>query len=658
MNEVRDRGIDLAGEADFQLGALHVRPSSREVVLDGQTDMLEPRVMQVLTLLARRRGEVVSREQLIESCWEGRTVSEDAVNRSITKVRRWATPATFTLETIPRVGYRLVAAERPTESPPVNVPAPSGAAKPRYTRRKKILLGIAAVFMLCCAYGIWMGIDLWRDMNRPYFAVLPFDAAGSDAAASNLAETLATDINHWLTSQGFKVVSPTISAQYRGARKPDASEELGPRYIIEGSVRSNGDQLSVAVRIDSTVSPVTIWSREFEAKASDSQALSKKIGTVLAGLFDSSLQIGMRLPPDVAAGMLRINGLRTHGQDMDAYLAAKQLLGKAPTHYTAQIWMAVSTSEALDLLPSTERAAAINQARELVDVADAVVWGSLPVVRYLLMPTADWKEREQILREGLGESQSDGAGTRYLLAGFLGSSGHVREAVEFAQQSVGISSLSIRNTLGYASALDVAGERELADGVLNKASQLWPELESIERLRFSSALARGDLASASSLLQDSVMGPLIDPPAEHKPFATLIRALTKRDATDIAEVERQCANPLQLARDRAALCLQGLIALGRIDAFFDAAPAYFPEMRGATSKERDARWLNSPRVARYSRVLFRNDAQAIRADPRFIPIVQRLGLLDYWRTSGQWPDFCKSEPKSVCSKMKAENAAR
>src|SRR5262245_53799709 len=100
--------IDLATEPDFMLGALTVRPSTREAVLDGRAEMLEPRGMQVLTVLARSRGEVVSRDRLVATCWEGRVVSEDAVNRSIAKVRRWAGPATFALETIPRVGYRIV----------------------------------------------------------------------------------------------------------------------------------------------------------------------------------------------------------------------------------------------------------------------------------------------------------------------------------------------------------------------------------------------------------------------------------------------------------------------------------------------------------------------------------------------------------------------
>jgi formylglycine-generating enzyme required for sulfatase activity/DNA-binding winged helix-turn-helix (wHTH) protein/dienelactone hydrolase len=100
--------VDLAREPDFTLGNLQVRPSSREVAGAGDREVLEPRVMQVLVVLAQRRGQVVSRDQLIEACWAGRVVGEDAINRCIGKVRRLAEAhGGFAVETIARVGYRL-----------------------------------------------------------------------------------------------------------------------------------------------------------------------------------------------------------------------------------------------------------------------------------------------------------------------------------------------------------------------------------------------------------------------------------------------------------------------------------------------------------------------------------------------------------------------
>src|ERR1700691_5087071 len=80
--------IALAHEADFQLGSLLVIPSAREVVRQGSRETLEPRVVQVLVALFQAQGRVVSRDELIARCWEGRIVGEDAINRAIGRLRR------------------------------------------------------------------------------------------------------------------------------------------------------------------------------------------------------------------------------------------------------------------------------------------------------------------------------------------------------------------------------------------------------------------------------------------------------------------------------------------------------------------------------------------------------------------------------------------
>jgi Tol biopolymer transport system component/DNA-binding winged helix-turn-helix (wHTH) protein len=102
--------VDLAREPDFTLGSLRVCPSCRQVIAPDRQETVQPRVMQALVALARAGGAVVSREELIETCWEGIVVGDDAINRCIAKVRQIAKLGggiAFEIETIPRVGYRL-----------------------------------------------------------------------------------------------------------------------------------------------------------------------------------------------------------------------------------------------------------------------------------------------------------------------------------------------------------------------------------------------------------------------------------------------------------------------------------------------------------------------------------------------------------------------
>ena len=82
--------VDLAEEKEFRLGNLLVRPSTREVVADGRSQIIEPRVMQALVVLAQADGAVVSRDRLIERCWGGRIVGDDAINNCVGKVRALA----------------------------------------------------------------------------------------------------------------------------------------------------------------------------------------------------------------------------------------------------------------------------------------------------------------------------------------------------------------------------------------------------------------------------------------------------------------------------------------------------------------------------------------------------------------------------------------
>lgn len=108
--EFRNEIIDLAHTGDFVLGAIKVRPSLRQIEHHCHRDILEPRIMQVLVALAEGGGAVVSREDLVRRCWRGQSVSDDAINRCIAKLRRIAETCggqTFIIDTIARVGYRL-----------------------------------------------------------------------------------------------------------------------------------------------------------------------------------------------------------------------------------------------------------------------------------------------------------------------------------------------------------------------------------------------------------------------------------------------------------------------------------------------------------------------------------------------------------------------
>lgn len=150
--------VILAHCPRFRLGQAEVRPATREIIGPGGAEIVEPRVMQVLVALANAGGEILSRDDLIHACWDGRIVSENAIDRVISKLRRLADTVAeggFRIETITKVGYRLLLEDgRPAAAAiqPAAV-AGSGAGRPRVGRRA--LIGGAGAALAVGGAGLW-----------------------------------------------------------------------------------------------------------------------------------------------------------------------------------------------------------------------------------------------------------------------------------------------------------------------------------------------------------------------------------------------------------------------------------------------------------------------------------------------------------------------
>jgi len=149
------RRIDLTREADFLVGGARIRPTACEVAVGDRRIRLQPRVMQVLIMLARAGGEPVSREALTEVCWGQVAVSDDALNRCIQRLRRLAEAevgGAFSIETIARIGYRL--APGPGGDREGKEDAAPGAIGP--PRARLLAAGGLAALALAAIAAIWM----------------------------------------------------------------------------------------------------------------------------------------------------------------------------------------------------------------------------------------------------------------------------------------------------------------------------------------------------------------------------------------------------------------------------------------------------------------------------------------------------------------------
>jgi len=100
----------------LRIGAWCVNPSSGQISRDGETSRVEARTMRLLLCLAEHVGEVVSIEDLLNHVWSGVAVAPDSVYQAVASLRRLLgdDPKQPTyIETVPRLGYRMVVTVSP-----------------------------------------------------------------------------------------------------------------------------------------------------------------------------------------------------------------------------------------------------------------------------------------------------------------------------------------------------------------------------------------------------------------------------------------------------------------------------------------------------------------------------------------------------------------
>jgi len=104
--------MEYDAKEPFYVGRWLIQPRQNRIRGPEKVTRVEPKVMEVLMCLARRPGEVVTRDQLLETVWAGTVVTDDVLTRSISELRKVfdddpRNPGV--IETIPKTGYRLIA---------------------------------------------------------------------------------------------------------------------------------------------------------------------------------------------------------------------------------------------------------------------------------------------------------------------------------------------------------------------------------------------------------------------------------------------------------------------------------------------------------------------------------------------------------------------
>ena len=620
-------GIDLAQEPDFELGPLRVRPARCEVEYDGVSQTLQRRVMQVLVALAQARGSVVSQSDLVTRCWRGLSVSDDAIYRCISRLRKLAAEypeSPYAIEAIPGVGYRLTSSNGAEEDA-----AAEATARPRTRSRFRALAIGAALLVLVMA-----GAALWtfsRATGHPPLsvAVQPFEALSGSEDARSLARRIPNEIVDVLGDSQIETVL--------AGEQPKASP---PGLIVTGIVRDDGRNAVVDLRLEDGTTRAALWSTEFKRDSSEASDLPLEVAARVAdavNTIDFARNANPPLTDDAALTALIQTTDMLRGND-DAWASmlqkAQDVVARHPEFAFGHDNLAAAYDEASRNVP--ERAQEMREAarREAnltlkLDPQDA---GAYITLAGLEAPY-NYGASEAIFLRGIkfGRHPKQPHAALYSYEGLLlGNVGRLREALSFQLVARAKDEWGPGRTTKLVDIQSTMGNLAAARDALQRAVQLWPNHPGVwKRQQYiagfydkpADALTVFNRLDARSSLRESnaVWRSFVEARAAHS------------DQVTAASIPRILA-----AGDRGTITRENEImmiaALGETKRAIEATNSVLDR------QELEAWFLFTP-VTR-----------SLRQDPGFVPLASRLGLIRYWRDTGKRPDFCTDPAaRSECS---------
>jgi transcriptional activator of cad operon len=337
----------------IRVGDWVVEPALDTISRAGTVQKLEPRAMRLLLCLIDADGGVVSIEQLLTEVWAGVIVGSASVYQAVSQLRKIlgdTDPLPTYIATVPRKGYRLVAAVRPVDPPPPQVPAQKAAtdkvaaggtadeslpqAPPvSRARRSAVIAALIAGLILVAWPLLRRHPPLAESMAS--IAVLPFTDLTAEKHDQPFCDGLAEELSNWLAQiPSLRVVARTSAFAFRG-RDADVraiGKALNTNNVLEGSMRRSGDHMRVVVQLIDARTGYHLWSAAYDRQVSDTIKIQEEISRSVAASLE------LRLTP-ATAQRLAARG-NTNPQAYQWYLLAR--------HYQQQR-TAQSNSDAIEL---------------------------------------------------------------------------------------------------------------------------------------------------------------------------------------------------------------------------------------------------------------------------------------------------------------------
>ena len=247
---------------------------------------VEPQVFDLLIFLVQNRDRVVTKDDLIESIWGGRVVSDSTLTSRINAARKAIGDSgqqQKLIRTIARKGLRFIGDVR---MQPMGIEPPDGRerayAEPHEPRPALPL------------------------PDRPAIAVLPFVNLSGDPEQDYFSDGISEDIITALSKlRWFFVIARNSSFTYKGkaVHMKQIADELGVRYVVEGSVRKGGERVRITVQLNDVATGSHIWAERYDRDIADVFAVQDEITEAIVAAIEPQLYAAenfraQRKPPD------------------------------------------------------------------------------------------------------------------------------------------------------------------------------------------------------------------------------------------------------------------------------------------------------------------------------------------------------------------------
>jgi TolB-like protein/DNA-binding winged helix-turn-helix (wHTH) protein/thioredoxin-like negative regulator of GroEL len=329
----------------YEFGPFRLDAAERLLLREGAAVALTPRVFDLLLVLVERHGHLLEKDELLQTIWPDAVVEEGNLTANISILRKTlgddGNSARF-IETVPKRGYRFVAAVRtndaeaehrddlapePAATPEPVVPAaaerqdaaapPEAAAAPRLSPRRLLFAGVLVGALALTLY--YFGN---RGTVTPgaiaSLAVLPLENLSGDPAQEYFADGMTDALISNLTQvHALRVIARTSVMRFKGSRTPiqEIARDLNVDAVIEGSVQRDGGRVKITARLIQAADETPLWSRDYERDLTD---VLKLQGEIARAVTD---EIRIQVTEEERARLA--SARRVNPEAQDAYLLGR-----------------------------------------------------------------------------------------------------------------------------------------------------------------------------------------------------------------------------------------------------------------------------------------------------------------------------------------------